>query len=138
MSSLNFSYVINHDVKPSELATLYEKSGLYRTSDVSKISTMISNANLIIAARHHRRLIGIIRGFTDFCHSCYVADFVIDAGYRNMGVGKKLLDALRESLGVGTEVLFLGSGQESFYSCLGLERAHDSWRLPQELDRSLS
>jgi ribosomal protein S18 acetylase RimI-like enzyme len=130
VASESISYVINHDIKPSELATLYENSGLVRPKNVVKLSKMISNASLIIAARYNRKLIGIIRAFTDFSHSCFVSDLAVERSFRQLGIEKELLRLTHENLGSEVMILLLASPElDSFYSNIGLERAKHAWIL---------
>lgn len=124
------SYVINHDVKPSELASLYDNSGLLRPRDAATISRMIDNANLIIAARANRRLIGIIRAFTDFSHACHVSDFAVERKYLRMGVGERMLQIIREAVGGKVVIFFMSSSEfDSFHSGMGLQKEEHVWSI---------
>ncbi|MGI0072230.1 MAG: GNAT family N-acetyltransferase [Nitrosotalea sp.] len=130
---MNVSYVINHDVKPAELATLFENSGISRPKDISRLSKMITNANLIIAARENRKLVGVLRALTDFSYSCYVSDLAVDRKYQGKGIGKELLQIARETLGNEVMILLLSSPEaDSFYPHYGFEKARNAWSLPRK------
>lgn len=127
---MSISYVINHDVKPAELATLFENSGISRLKDINQISKMITNANLIISARDDRRLIGVLRALTDFSYSCYVSDLAVDRKYQHKGIGKELMRIAHETLGDKVMILLLSSPDaDSFYSHIGFEKAQNAWLL---------
>jgi ribosomal protein S18 acetylase RimI-like enzyme len=125
---MKISYVINHDIKPAELASLFENSGINRPKDINRIGKMITNANLIISARDGRTLIGILRALTDFSYSCYVSDLAVDRKYQNRGVGKELLRIASETLGNKVMILLLSSPKaESFYPHIGFEKVQNAW-----------
>lgn len=130
---MNISYVINHDVKPAELATLFENSGISRPKDITRISKMITNANLIIAARENRKLVGVLRAFTDFSYSCYVSDLAVDCKYQNKGIGKELIHIAHKTLGNKVMILLLSSPEaDSFYPRIGFKSAQNAWFLPRK------
>lgn len=130
---MNVSYVINHDVKPTELATLFENSGICRPKDINRISKMITNANLIISAREGRKLIGVLRALTDFSYSCYVSDLAVDRQYQSKGIGKELLRIARQTLGSEVMILLLSSPEaDSFYPHNSFEKAQNAWFLPRK------
>ncbi len=130
---MNISYSINHDVKPAELATLFENSGIRRPKDIDRISKMITNADLIISARENRKLVGVLRALTDFSYSCYVSDLAVDRKYQNKGIGKELLKIARKTLGSEVMVLLLSSPEAgSFYPHIGFEKSENAWLLPRK------
>lgn len=131
--TMNISYVINHDVKPAELATLFENSSIRRPKDIDRISKMITNANLIIAAREGRKLVCVLRALTDFSYSCYVSDLAVDRKYQSKGIGKELLQIACKTLGNNVMILLLSSPEaDSFYPHVGFEKAQNAWFLPRE------
>jgi ribosomal protein S18 acetylase RimI-like enzyme len=130
---MNVSYVINHDIKPAELATLFENSGIKRPKDIDRIGKMITNANLIISARENRKLVGVLRALTDFSYSCYISDLAVDRKYQNKGIGKELLKFAHKTLGKDVMILLLSSPEaDSFYPHVGFEKAQNAWFLPRK------
>lgn len=130
---MNVSYVINQDVKPAELATLFENSGIHRPKDITRISKMITNANLIVSARDGRKLVGVLRALTDFSYYCYVSDLAVDRKYQSIGIGKDLLRIARKNLGNEVMILSLSSPEaDSFYNHNGFEKAQNAWFLPRK------
>ncbi|MGI0093048.1 MAG: hypothetical protein ACREA8_03005 [Nitrosotalea sp.] len=49
---MKISYLINPDLKPKEVVTLFVNSGIKRpVNNIGRIKRMIENANLILCAR---------------------------------------------------------------------------------------
>ena len=79
---MKISYLINPDLKPKEVSTLFVSSGIKRpVKNIPRIKRMIENANLTICARDEKKLVGILRAVTDFSYCCYVSDLAVDKKY---------------------------------------------------------
>ena len=105
---MNISY--KSDVIPSadKIIDLYKSSGMPRpVNDKARISKMYENSNLVISAWDGELLVGISRCLTDFCWSCYLADLSVRHGYKHKGIGKKLIDLIKEKIGEQTMLLLL-------------------------------
>ncbi len=132
-NEMNISYTVNHDVKPTELATLFKNSGIHRPNDISRIGKMIANANIIISARDNLRLVGVLRGITDFSYCCYVSDLAVDHKYKHKGIGKELLRIAQNTLGSEVMILLLSSPEaELFYPKVGFEKIQNAWLMPRK------
>lgn len=131
--TMNISYDINNNVKPSELAVLFKNSGIKRPTDVHRIDKMITNANLMISARKDGKLVGILRALTDLSYACYVSDLAVDRKYQDKGIGKELVKLARKVLGENVMILLLSSKEaDEFYPHIGFEKAENAWRLPRK------
>ncbi|MHB8545432.1 MAG: GNAT family N-acetyltransferase [Nitrosotalea sp.] len=128
------SYLINPDLKPNEVVTLFVNSGIKRpVNNIERIKRMIENANLIICARNDKKLIGILRAVTDFSYCCYVSDLAVDKKYRRLGIGKKLLKLAQKTLGKEVMILLLSAPEtDSFYSHIGIENIQNAWKIARK------
>lgn len=131
---MKISYMINPDLKPKDVAALFVNSGIRRpVKNIGRIKRMITNANLIVCAREDKKLVGILRGVTDFSYCCYVSDLAVDKKYQRLGIGKKLLKIAQKTLGKEVMILLLSAVEsDSFYSHIGLEKVENVWKIARK------
>lgn len=99
-------YKTNITPSASQVITLYNNAGLPRpTGDADRIQKMYDNSNLVVTAWDGDQLVGVSRCITDWCWSCYLADLAIEPGYQKEGIGRKLIQLTKET--VGEEVMIL-------------------------------
>ncbi|MDC8452755.1 MAG: GNAT family N-acetyltransferase [Candidatus Nitrosotalea sp.] len=131
---MKISYLINPDLKPKEVATLFVNSGIKRpVKNIKRIKRMVENANLTICAKDGKNLVGILRAVTDFSYCCYVSDLAVDKKYQHLGIGKKLLKTAQKSLGNEVMILLLSAPEaDSFYSHIGMENIQNAWKIARK------
>ena len=131
---MKISYVINPDLKPKEVSTLFVSSGIRRpVKNIGRIRRMIENANLIICARDGKKLVGILRAVTDFSYCCYVSDLAVDKKYQRLGIGKKLLKTAQKTLGDKVMILLLSAPEaDSFYLHIGMDNIQNAWKIARK------
>ena len=104
MTTAKSDYVIQRepDLDISEYLAVLKSSGLAErrpVSDQDRVQSMVSNANLILTVRSPEgTMVGLARCVTDFAHSCYVADLAVDQAAQGLGLGARLLQAVRAEL----------------------------------------
>ena len=129
---MNLSY--HHDRRPDidAIRALYAASPLRRpVGDPSRIAKMFLNANVVISAYDGERLVGLLRGWTDFAFDGYVCDLAIHPAYQKQGVGKRLLDEAA-SLGPDIHWILLASPiAKDYYGHLGWGLIQGAWELPR-------
>ncbi len=131
---MKISYLINPNLKPKEVVTLFVDSGIKRpVNNIGRIKRMIENANLIICARDDKKLVGILRAVTDYSYCCYVSDLAVDKKYQRLGIGKKLLKLARKTLGNQVMILLLSAPEaDAFYSHIGMENIQNAWKIARK------
>ncbi|HKO79896.1 MAG TPA: GNAT family N-acetyltransferase [Chitinophagaceae bacterium] len=91
-----------------QVIELYDKSGLPRpTKDIARIQKMFENSNLVVTAWDNGKLVGVSRCITDWVWCCYLSDLAVDPGYKKSGIGKKLIELTKETLGEQSMILLL-------------------------------
>ena len=91
-----------------QVIELYDKSGLPRpTKDKARIQKMFENSNLVVTAWDNGKLVGVSRCITDWVWCCYLSDLTVDPGYKKSGIGKKLIELTKETLGEQSMILLL-------------------------------
>ncbi|HEX8637703.1 MAG TPA: GNAT family N-acetyltransferase [Pyrinomonadaceae bacterium] len=122
-------YKINVPVKAEEIVKLYKNCGLPRpTDDEARIEEMFANSNLVVTAWDDKELIGVARSLTDFAWSCYLADLAVRADFQKAGVGRKLVEITRETVGERSMVLLLSVPDAlDYYPKLGMEKVESGF-----------
>lgn len=113
-----------------EVADVFRASGIRRPiDDLERISTMISNANLIITARTLQgKLVGIARALTDFSYCCYLSDLAVDKDYQRKGIGQQLVNEVQKEIGEKSMLLLLAAPEAAeYYPHIGFEKSENAW-----------
>jgi len=106
-----------------DIIALYNSAGLIRpTGDVARIAKMYANSNLIVSAWQDDVLVGVSRSLTDFCYCCYLSDLAVMEGYKQHGIGRRLIALTREALGDQVTLILLSApGAMEYYPKVGFE-----------------
>lgn len=128
------SYQVEREIDPAAVADLFRRSGIRRpVEDIDRIGRMIEHANLILCAWDGGKIVGIARALTDFSYCCYLSDLAVDRAYQKQGIGKGLVDRVKEIVGDEVMILLLSAPEaESYYPHLGFEKAENAWRIPRK------
>lgn len=120
-----------------EYGRVLRDSGLGATrplDDEPRIQRMLSGANLIMTARRaDGELLGAARCLTDFAWIAYLADVAVARQAQGLGVGRQLLQALRDELGPQVS-LVLASMPDAvgFYERIGMPRLGDAFQFRRQ------
>jgi predicted N-acetyltransferase YhbS len=133
MSETQIAYTIEEAPEAAEVAELYRRAGLRRpVDDLERMGRMIAHANLIICARDGERLVGIARALTDFSFCCYLSDLAVDAEYQRQGIGKELIERVKEGIGEDAMLLLLSAPSAMpYYPHVGFQAVENGWILPR-------
>jgi ribosomal protein S18 acetylase RimI-like enzyme len=124
----------------NEIVELYKKGGWWKESyDISGIEFLIkgSFAFAVVIDKKSGKTIGMGRILSDGCSDAYIQDLIIVPGYRNLGIGKKLVNFLLNhclSKGIHWIGLVAEPGQESFYSSINFYRMKDYVPMKYKID----
>jgi GNAT superfamily N-acetyltransferase len=115
------------------IRALYAASPLRRPiHDPERLRRMFEGSNVVISAYAGDRLVGVLRGWTDFVFDGYICDLAIHPDYQKVGAGRRLLDLAR-GLSDGIEWILQASPlARDYYAHLGWERVENGWRLPRK------
>jgi GNAT superfamily N-acetyltransferase len=93
---------------------------------------MYEGSNVVISAYAGDRLIGVLRGWTDFVYDGYVCDLAIHPDFQNAGVGRRMLE-LSQELGEGIQWILVASPlARDYYAHLGWKRVEEGWEWPRK------
>ena len=128
----DLSFHLDRRPEVEAIRVLYAASPLRRPiHDPERIRLMFEGSNVVISAYAGERLMGLLRGWTDFVFDGYVCDLAIHPEVQKAGVGRHLLD-LAQGLGEGIEWILQASPlARDYYAHIGWERVGNGWRLPR-------
>src|SRR6202012_5054521 len=93
-----------------QVVELYKSAGLIRpVDDVERIQKMYEQSNLIITAWDGDVLAGVSRSLTEFCYCCYLSDLAVRKEYQSQGIGKRLIEMTKNTIGDQTMLLLLSA-----------------------------
>jgi N-acetylglutamate synthase-like GNAT family acetyltransferase len=106
----NSRIIYKFDVVPiaQQIIELYDDAQLPRpTHDPQRMKAMFENSDLIVTAWVEDRLVGVARTITDWVWCSYLADLAVSPDYERSGIGKKLIELVREKIGEQSMLLLL-------------------------------
>ena len=125
------TYSIEPDLSAEEFRAVLIASTLGErrpVDDLPRLDRMLRQADVVVAARDGRRLVGISRAVTDFSYCCYLSDLAVDAAYQRQGIGKRLIAETHRTAGELTSlVLVAAPGAESYYPGIGMQQRPSCW-----------
>lgn len=132
-------YAREPTIEVAEFRQVLERSGLGAirpVADEPRLQAMLSAANLIVTARLDQAdatLVGVARCVTDFAWCCYLSELAVSASAQGLGIGKGLLDAVRQQVGPQVS-LILASVPDAvgFYERAGMARMQDTFWYKRE------
>jgi len=105
-----------------EFIAILEESGLSKRrpmEDKVFLEQMIKGTNLWVTARENGRLIGLMRGISDYCFRTFIADLAVAKSFQGIGIGRKLVVQTRKIAPSARLILFSSEDAEGFYQKLG-------------------
>ncbi|MBD2870624.1 GNAT family N-acetyltransferase [Paenibacillus arenilitoris] len=104
-----------------DVSRVFQNSGIRRPfQDLERIQRMLENSDIVLSAWDGDKMVGIARAITDFSYCCYLSDLAVDREYQKLGIGKAIVDLLRQKLGEEVSLVLLSSPESvDFYSKIG-------------------
>ena len=129
MSAPDIQYHTDRKVDVPAFKDILERSGLAPrrpVGDPARLARMLAAYNLVLTAWRAGELVGIATCWTDYAHSAYLADLAVAADCQHGGVGRKLVELARATVGPQVTLLLLSApGAVGFYPRIGMERFQD-------------
>ena len=126
---MNIQYKTDQIPTAAEVIDLYDSSGLQRpTDDAERIGNMYRHSNLIVTAWDGSLLVGVSRALTDFHYCCYLSDLAIRKEYQKEGIGKRLVQLTKETIGDRCMLLLLAAPTAmEYYPKIGMETVNNGF-----------
>ena len=129
-------YQLEPDLTTDEFIGILLKSKLAErrpVHDRARIDRMLAEADLLVTARHERRLVGISRAISDFSFCTYLSDLAVDEQFQRRGVGRELIARTHRAAGLNTLLILLAApGVQAYYPHIGMDRHDSCWILPPQ------
>jgi GNAT superfamily N-acetyltransferase len=100
--------------------------------DPDHLNRMIHGSNLLVTAREEGQLIGFLRGLSDFCYRCFIADLAVANNHQRKGIGREILKFTRSLAPEARLILFAAEYAEPFYQKLGFKPHEHCYQLKPE------
>lgn len=116
------SYQVELSLELNEFQSILEDSGLSvrrPMENLPLLERMIKGANLLITARSDGKLVGLLRGLSDFCYRSFIADLAVAHAYQGKGIGRQLIQEARNQAPEARIFLFSAEDAAPFYKKLG-------------------
>lgn len=120
---MNIQYKTDQMPTSAEVIDLYDSAGLKRpTNDPERIGNIYRNSNLVITAWDGDLLVGVSRTLTDFYYCSYLADLAVRKEYQKEGIGKRLVQLTKDTLGDRCMMLLLSAPTAmEYYPKIGMD-----------------
>jgi ribosomal protein S18 acetylase RimI-like enzyme len=117
------------EISPEDVANVFRNSGIRRPyNDLNRIKKMIDNADIIITAWDNKKLVGIARALTDYSYCCYLSDLAVDKDYQKTGIGKHLIELLRNIIGEEVALILISAPEAmNYYPKIGFEKCERAY-----------
>ncbi|CAM3923961.1 GNAT family N-acetyltransferase [Paenibacillus alkaliterrae] len=121
-------------INATDLSQVFEHSGIKRPfQDLNRLQKMIENADIIITAWDQDRMVGVARAITDFSYCCYLSDLAVDLEYQKLGIGKHLVEHVKEAIGSETSLVLLSAPSAvDYYPRIGFNHNDKCFMIPRE------
>ncbi|TQK50293.1 acetyltransferase (GNAT) family protein [Streptomyces sp. SLBN-118] len=120
------------DLDIDEVLEVYRASGLGErrpVEDRERFRAMVRRANLVLVARVDGELIGIARAVSDFSYVTYLSDIAVARAHQRSGIGRALIEALRQEAPDAKIVLLSAPAAAEYYPHIGFAPHHSAWVL---------
>lgn len=127
-----FTIQVEASISLAEFIFILSDSGLCERrpmDDSAHLQKMLDGANLIVTAREDGQLVGFLRGLSDHCYRCFVADLAICKAFQGKGIGRKILQYTRDLAPDARLILVSAEDAVPFYQKLGFKRHERCYQL---------
>lgn len=133
---MTVAYQLEPELSPAEFIDVLVRSTLAErrpVNDAATIQAMLTNASVIVTARHDGLLVGVSRAISDFAFCTYLSDLAVDQQYQCQGIGRELLRRTHEAAGLHTTLILLAAPRaQTYYPHIGMTKHDSCWTLPAQ------
>jgi GNAT superfamily N-acetyltransferase len=129
------SFQVEKNLSLEEYIFILNDSGLGTRRpmhDHAHLRRMIEGSNLLVTVREDGQLLGFLRGLSDFCYRCFIADLAVAKAQQRKGIGREILQFTRSLAPDARLILFAAEDAEPFYQKLGFKLHEHCYQLKPE------
>ncbi|MGN8644684.1 GNAT family N-acetyltransferase [Gracilibacillus sp. HCP3S3_G5_1] len=130
----NILYKSDITITPRDLSAVFQASGIKRPyEDLDRLQKMLDHANVLITAWDQEKIIGVARGLTDFSYCCYLSDLAVDQAYQHQGIGKQLIEHVKDELNEQVALILLSAPDAmDYYPKVGFNKIDNGYIIKRE------
>jgi GNAT superfamily N-acetyltransferase len=129
-------YQLEPDLSSDEFIDVLVRSTLAERRPVSEqetIQQMLAHADIILTARHEKRLVGVSRAISDFSYCTYLSDLAVDEAFQRQGIGRELIRRTHDAAGLNTTLVLLAAPKaQTYYPHVGMTKHDSCWIIPRQ------
>lgn len=130
---MKIKYILQPSLTAVQFIDILKRSTLSKRrpiDDLECIEGMLKHADIIMAAMHNDKIVGVARCVTDFNYCCYLSDLCVDQEYQQHGIGKRLIEKTQEMLGAKCKIILLSAPTATqYYPKIGFTQHNSAWTL---------
>lgn len=130
---MNITYQLSPNLSTESFIDILNRSTLGErrpVDDLECLESMIKNADIIVTAVLDAKIVGVARAVTDFSYCCYLSDLAVDVSFQSHGIGKKLMQSVKEQLGTKCKLILLSApAAVEYYPKIGFTQHLSAWVL---------
>lgn len=119
------------DVDPEQIIRLYELNKWSSANKPKELINALTHSHSLVTAWREEKLVGLGNAISDGHLVVYYPHLLVDPLYQKMGIGRKIIDRLREKYsGFHQHILVADYHAIRFYEKCGFEKAgltHAMW-----------
>jgi ribosomal protein S18 acetylase RimI-like enzyme len=117
-----------------ETLKLYKDADIYNEQwNSERMKLTLKNSSLLLCCYDSDRLIGIVRGITDFYWIAHISHLAVHPDFQGKGIGKELVARVNNQLGDGVALMVHSDPKaKQFYEKLGFEIYDDVYRISRK------
>lgn len=127
MFKLNITYKNTHEFSEKELEELFLSVGWSSGHFPDKLVIAMKNFESVFTAWDGDKLVGLVSAMDDGIMTAYVHYLLIRPEYQSMGIGKELVDRIKEHYNDYLRIVVVAYNDEiEFYEHCGFKKADDA------------
>ncbi|QGH35721.1 GNAT family N-acetyltransferase [Gracilibacillus salitolerans] len=126
---MNIMYKNDITITPRDLSEVFHASGIKRPyDDLDRMQQMLDHANVLVTAWDQEKIVGVARGLTDFSYCCYLSDLAVVQAYQHQGIGKQLIEQVKEELNEHVALILLSAPSAmDYYPKVGFDKIENGY-----------
>ncbi|GAA3018037.1 GNAT family N-acetyltransferase [Tetragenococcus solitarius] len=125
---------VNEPMTVEQVTQLYQETGFEKPlNDKKRLQNMIDHTPLVFSSWKDGKLLGLARCLTDFEYFCYLSDILILPSYQKQGIGRKLVNEIKQYLGTRVTLSLRAEDKATgFYERLEFAPTDKMYRIHRE------
>lgn len=129
---IGIAFAIEPQLDVTEFVDVLHRSTLAErrpVHDLERIAAMLRHADIIATARSQSgQLVGVARAISDFSYCTYLSDLAVDVACQRCGIGRRLIDVVRQTSGPQAKLILLAApAAVDYYPAIGMSQHHSCW-----------